>query len=95
MYRFAPSYFSRETFDRRSVILQLVLSEVGIYVVSTVLFLAGYIGASLVHDAKVGSVFIGASMEFSDIPAAVSIFLVIVSVFLGALNIVTGKRKRT
>jgi hypothetical protein len=94
MYRFAPSFFSREYFDRRSVLLQLILSEVGIYTVSTVLFLAGYIGASLVHDGQVGSVFVGASMEFSDIPAAVSIFVIIVSVFLGAINILTGKREK-
>ncbi len=95
MYRFSPAFFSRESFDRRSVLLQLILSEVGIYAVSTVLFLAGYIGASLVHDAKVGNVFVGASMEFSDIPAAVSIFVIIVSVFLGAMNILTGKAKMT
>jgi hypothetical protein len=92
MYRFAPSFFSRGYFDRRSVLLQLILSEAAIYTVSTVLFLAGYTGASLVHDGKVGSVFVGASMEFSDIPAAISIFVIIVSVFLGAINILTGKR---
>jgi hypothetical protein len=93
MYRFTPAFFSREVLDRRSVLLQLILSEVGIYTMSTVLFSAGYVGASLVHDGKVGSVFVGASMEFSDIPAAVSIFIIIVSVFLGAANILTGKVK--
>jgi hypothetical protein len=91
MYRFTPAFFSREFLDRRSVLLQLILSQVGIYTMSTVLFAAGYVGASLVHDGKVGSVFVGASMEFSDIPAAVSIFIIIVSVFLGAANILTGK----
>jgi hypothetical protein len=94
MYRFTPAFFSREFLDRRSVLLQLILSEVGIYTLSTFLFAAGYIGASLVHDGKVGSVFVGASMEFSDIPAAVSIFIIIVSVFLGAISILTGKVKR-
>jgi hypothetical protein len=93
MYRFTPAFFSREFLDRRSVLLQLILSEVGIYAMSAVLFAAGYVGASLVHDGKVGSVFVGASMEFSDIPAAVSIFIIIVSVFLGAANILTGKVK--
>jgi hypothetical protein len=94
MYRSTPAFFSREFLDRRSVLLQLILSEVGIYTLSTFLFAAGYIGASLVHDGKVGSVFVGASMEFSDIPAAVSIFIIIVSVFLGAMSILTGKVKR-
>jgi len=93
MYRFTPEFFSRQLFDRRSVLLQLLLSEVGIYTVSTVLFAAGYVGASLVREGKVGSVFVGASMEFSDIPAAVSIFMIIVSLFLGAINIMTGKLK--
>lgn len=92
MYRFMPSFFSRQSVDKRSVIVQIVLSEVGIYVVCSVLFLAGFVGATLVEQAQVGSVFIGASMEFSDIPAAVSIFIIIVSVFLGAVNILTGKR---
>jgi len=91
MYQFTPAFFSRRLLDRRSVILQLVLSEVGIYAVSTVLFAAGFVGASLVHEGKVGSVFVGASMEFSDIPAAISIFIIIVSVFLGAANVLTGK----
>lgn len=94
MYHFTPAYFSRrELLDRRSVLLQLILSEVAIYSVSIVLFSAGYIGASLVHDGRAGSVFVGASMEFSDIPAAVSIFLILVSVFLGAITIVTGKAR--
>jgi len=95
MYRSTSEFFSREFLDRRSVLLQLILSQVGIYAMSSVLFAAGYVGASLVHDGKVGSVFVGASMEFSDIPAAVSIFIIIVSVFLGAANILTGKVKAT
>ncbi len=92
IYRLAPTLFSRHSFDRRSVLLQLILFEVGVYTVSTVLFAAGYVGASLVHEGTVGSVVVGASMEFSDIPAAVSIFVIIVSVVLGASNILTGKR---
>jgi hypothetical protein len=91
MYRLSPAFFSRGVFDRRSVLVQLALSEAAIYAASAVLFSAGYIGASLVHEGQVGSVFVGASMEFSDIPAAVAIFVIIVSVFLGTLNILTGK----
>jgi hypothetical protein len=98
MYHFTPAFFSRrELLDRRSILLQLVLSEVAIYAVSTVLFLAGYIGAREVHDVTFGNPvlnpLVGSSMEFSDIPAAVSIFLIIVSVFLGAITIVTGKAR--
>ena len=98
MYHFAPAFFSRgELLDRRSVLLQLILSEVAIYAVSTVLFAAGYTGAREVHDVTFGNPvlnpLVGSSMEFSDIPAAVSIFLIIVSVFLGAITIMTGKAK--
>jgi hypothetical protein len=93
MYRFTPSIFSRDSFDRRSVLLQIMLTEVGIYTVSTVLFLAGFIGARLIYEGQVGSVLVGASMEFSDIPAAVSIFIVMLSVFLGVTTVLTGKRK--
>jgi hypothetical protein len=91
VYQMLPNFFLRSLLDRRSVILQLVLCEVGIFVVSTILFLAGFRGASLVHDGLVGSVFVGASMEFADIPVAVSIFVIIVSVFLGAVNILRAK----
>jgi len=98
MYHFAPAFFSRrELLDRRSVLLQLILSEVAIYAVSTVLFAAGYTGAREVHDVTFGNPvlnpLVGSSMEFSDIPAAVSIFLIIVSVFLGAITILTGKAR--
>lgn len=98
MYHFAPAFFSgRELLDRRSVLVQLILSQVAIYAVSTVLFTAGYIGAREVHDVTFGNPvmnpLIGSSMEFSDIPAAVSIFLIVVSVFLGAITIMTGKRR--
>lgn len=100
MYHFAPVFFSRrELLDRRSILVQLFLSEVAIYSVSTVLFLAGYIGAREVHDVTFGNPvmdpLVGSSMEFSDIPAAVSIFLIIVSMFLGAITIMTGEARPT
>ena len=91
MYRVLPDLFSKSSLDRRSVVVQLVLSEVGVYGVSIFLFLAGFTGASLVHAGQVGPVVVGASMEFADIPAAASIFLVIVSVLLGSLNILRAK----
>lgn len=92
VYQMLPGFFSRYSLDRRSVVLQLVLSEVGVLVVSVVLFLAGFSGASLVHDGTVGQVFIGASMEFADIPVATAIFAVMVSVFLGVSNIVLARK---
>lgn len=91
VYQMLPTFFYKGLLDRRSVLLQLALSELGVYGVSAVLFAAGFIGATLVEGGLVGSTFVGASMEFSDIPAAVSIFLVIVSVFLGVATIRTGK----
>ncbi len=95
MYQMLPSFFSRSSLDRRSVIVQLVLSEVGVLVISTILFLAGFRGASLVHEGLVGPVFVGASMEFADIPVATSIFVVIVSVFLGVVNILGAEKSST
>lgn len=91
MYRALPDFFSKSYLDRRSIILQLLLSEAGLLVISTFLFLAGLTGARLIDEGQVGSVFVGASMEFADIPVATSIFVVIVSVFLGAINILTAK----
>lgn len=95
MYQNLPHFFSTSVLDRRSVIVQLLLSEAGIYGLSTILFLGGYRGASLVHDGQFGPVIIGASMEFTDIPAAVSIFAVIVSVFLGAVIILRARNPAT
>ncbi len=91
-YRFMPVLFSGEYMDRRSVLLQLAMSEVSVYVFASVLFAAGFRGASLVHDGQVGPVFVGASMEFADIPTAVAIFVMIVSVLLGAANIFRAKK---
>ncbi|HEV2137519.1 MAG TPA: hypothetical protein VGR53_01610 [Nitrososphaerales archaeon] len=92
VYHLLPALFSRDIVDGRSVIVQLVLIEVGTYTLSSVLFAAGFIGATLVHDGKFGSSIVGAAMEFADIPSALAIFVIIVSVFLGTLNIMTGKR---
>ena len=90
-YRFAPSFFSRESVDRRSAILQMIFSEVGIYSVSSLLFLAGFIGSEEVRHGNLAGFFIGATMEFSDIPAAVGIFIILLSVVLGAVTILDGK----
>ena len=54
--------------------------------------MAGFRGALLVDEGLVGSVFVGASMEFADIPVAASIFVIIVSVFLGAINVLGAKK---
>ena len=92
LYRSLPEYFGGSLVDRRSLILQLVLSEVGVVVVSASLFAGGYVGASLAHGGTAGIVHIGASMEVSDIPAALAIFTVMVSVVLGAVNVLGAKR---
>jgi len=91
LYRALPDFFGKSFLDRRSIVLQLLLSEVGVLVISTFLFLAGLTGARLVDQGQVGPVFIGASMEFADIPVATSIFIVMVSVFLGAIATLTAK----
>lgn len=92
LYRSLPEYFGGSLVDRRTLILQLILSEVGVVVVSTALFAGGYVGASLAHGGTAGVVHIGASMEFSDIPAALAIFVAMVSVVLGAINVLGAKK---
>src|SRR5579871_2419828 len=81
---------SRENFSRPIVILQLLLSNIGVYGMSISLFLGGYIGAYLAYIGA-GSIIVGANMEFSDIPSAISISFCIVSVFLGVSNFLRGK----
>lgn len=81
LFYLAPKFFSRQLLDRRSFILHLFLSEVGVYVASSVLFYAGFLGATYAHMGF-GAVVVGISIEFADVPAAIGVFIVIVSVFL-------------
>jgi len=86
-YSSLAAVLSKGNFSRPIVIFQLAISNLGVYGMAISLFLGGYLGSYLAYNGA-GSIIVGASMEFSDIPAAFSIFLCIISVFVGVANFI-------
>jgi hypothetical protein len=82
----APDLFHRERLGATGVALHAAMTEVGVYGVSVSMFLGGYVGSWLAYTGA-GPVAVGAQMEFSVIPAAVSIFLVGAGTFVGVVNL--------
>lgn len=89
-YRMMPSVFSKKTVYRPLFFGQIVLTQLGIYVVSVSMFLGGYVGSALEY-AGAGPVVVGAAMEFAVIPSALSIFLTVVGELLGIVNVLLAK----
>ncbi len=87
MYGMSPSLFSRETFDRGSVLLHLALTEVGIYGLSTFMFWGGYIGSVFAYNG-VGDTMVGIVMESTVIPSAIFIYASIFALLLGVVTVV-------
>jgi len=76
---------------RTPLILQLTLTEAGVYGLAVFMFLGGYVGASLDYGGG-GAGIVGISMEFAVIPSALSIFSIILGTLLGLGNVVLAPR---
>jgi len=70
---------------------QILLTEAGAYGLAVSMFLGGYVGSWLVYTGA-GPVAVGAQMEFSVIPSAVSIFAVMAGTVVGAANLLGSRR---
>jgi hypothetical protein len=81
---------SKENLSTPIIILQLIIANIGIYGAAIFLFLGGLQGSHLAYIGA-GSIIVGASMEFSDIPSAFSIFLCVLSVLIGVVNFARAK----
>jgi hypothetical protein len=85
-----------ETFGKMGVggvgfVAQALMTEVGVYALAISMFLGGYVGSSLSYSGA-GPVAVGAQMEFSVIPSAVSIYLVVAGTIVGVVNVLMSGR---
>ena len=70
---------------------QILLTESGVYGLAISMFLGGYVGSWLAYTGA-GPVAVGAQMEFSVIPSAVSIFAVMAGTVVGVANLLGSRR---
>jgi hypothetical protein len=68
-------------------IIHLVFTQVGAYGLAAFMFFGGYLGASLDYSGF-GPTIVGSQMEFSVIPSAVAIFLIVIGEWVGAGNLI-------
>ncbi len=83
--------FSGEGVGALGFWVQLVLTEVGAYVLAFAMFAGGYVGSWLSYTGA-GPVAVGAEMEFSVIPSAVAIFMVAAGTVVGVANALMSGR---
>ncbi len=91
LFRSLPLLAKSTTVFKNPVLVQLLASEVGIYGMSISMFLGGYVG-SYQNYIGFGPSVVGIDMEFSVIPSAVCIFIVILSALLGVANVILSRR---
>jgi hypothetical protein len=78
--------FSKYTCDRRILFSQLIITNIGIYVVSTFMFLGGYQGAFYAHE-HFGAFVVGKLMEWTVIPSGIGIALSLLGNMFGLANV--------
>ena len=86
-----PETFSKDAVGGVGFAAQVLLTEIGVYALAISMFLGGYVGSWLSYTGA-GPVAVGAQMEFSVIPSAVSIFLVVAGTIVGVVNVLMSGR---
>ncbi|HVB96047.1 MAG TPA: hypothetical protein VND41_05550 [Nitrososphaerales archaeon] len=89
-FHLLPSMFDRASVRRFWLVVQVAVTEVGVYALAIFMFLGGYIGASLNYSGA-GDFIVGAQMEVAVIPSALGIFLVMLGTMIGVANILLAK----
>ncbi len=91
MFIHLPEIFGRVGVGSLGLATQVVMTEAGVYGLAISMFLGGYVGSWLAYTGA-GPVAVGAQMEFSVIPSAVSIYLVAAGTVVGVVNILISGR---
>jgi len=86
-----PDTFGKEGVGGIGFAAQVLMTEVGVYALAISMFLGGYVGSWLAYTGA-GPVAVGAQMEFSVIPSAVSIYLVVAGTIVGVVNVLMSGR---
>jgi hypothetical protein len=91
MFVHLPETFGKDAVGGVGFAAQVILTEVGVYALAISMFLGGYVGSWLSYTGA-GPVAVGAQMEFSVIPSAVSIYLVVAGTIVGVANVLMSGR---
>ncbi len=91
MFVHLPESFGKDAVGGIGFAAQVLLTEIGVYALAISMFLGGYVGSWLSYTGA-GPVAVGAQMEFSVIPSAVSIYLVVAGTIVGAVNVLMSGR---
>lgn len=94
MFIHLPETFGKDGIGGTAFAAQVLMTEVGVYALAVSMFLGGYVGSWLAYTGA-GPVAVGAQMEFSVIPSAVSIYLVVAGTVVGVVNLLMSGRSTT
>jgi hypothetical protein len=86
-----PDLLNRTSLGGLGFAVTIIMTEVGIFGLTISMFLGGYVGSWLAYTGA-GPVAVGAEMEFSVIPSAVSIYLVVAGTVVGVVNVFASGR---
>ncbi|MBI2125990.1 MAG: hypothetical protein HYU02_01555 [Thaumarchaeota archaeon] len=78
--------FKKDTCDKRILFSQLIITNIGVYVVSTFMFIGGYQGAFYAHE-HFGAFVVGKLMEWTVIPSGIGIALSLLGNMFGLANV--------
>lgn len=91
MFVHSEDIMGSPSIGRTGFATQVLLTEAGAYGLAISMFLGGYVGSWLAYTGA-GPVAVGAQMEFSVIPSAVSIFAVAAGTVVGVVNMLASRR---
>jgi hypothetical protein len=92
LFHLLPSIFDRTSVRRFWLLVQIGVTEVGVYALAIFMFMGGYIGASLNYSGA-GDFIVGAQMEVAVIPSALGIFLVTLGTLIGVANVLIPRSR--
>jgi len=87
LYYIELSLFNNKSTNKNLVLANMILTNVGIYILTIFMYWGGYIGADASHQGI--AIFVtGQIMEFAVIPAGLGMSLIIIGTIIGIMNIV-------
>lgn len=92
-YYFLWKVFNKNSCDKRVLFSQIIITNVGVYIASTFMFIGGYQGAFYAHE-DFGAFIVGKIMEWTVIPSAIGIALSLLGNIFGLANVLSMLREK-
>ena len=87
LYYIQLSLFKNKSTNKNLILSNMVLTNVGIYILTIFMYWGGYIGADASHQGI--AIFVtGQIMEFSVIPVGLGMSLIIIGTIIGIINVI-------